>query len=163
MPPRVLASGPEPCGAITFAYQKGIYMFHKIHCFPCMYYLIRHATIQTLVQSSWSEKGRVNQIGATGSSQDVHSIQPFYTIQLSKKLINHSVCHPCTVMSTTRGKGIKLIKEKDTWLGTLGSEYTTYIYNLQLTLDLVRMMVQKSPRRNYGIMFSTTTCHLTSL
>ena len=86
-------------------------------------YLFWYNTVQTLVQSSWSEKSRVYQIWTTRGSQYIDSIQSLNSIQLGQKLIDNSVCYPCAVMSTARCKWIKLIKEQNTRLGTLGSVF----------------------------------------
>ena len=86
-------------------------------------YLLWYTTVQTLVQSSWSEKSRVYQIWTTRGSQYIDSIQSLNSIQLGQKLIDNSVCYPCAVMPTARCKRIKLIKEQNTRLGTLGSVF----------------------------------------
>ena len=86
-------------------------------------YLFWYTTVQTLVQSPWSEKSRVYQIWTTRGSQYIDSIQSLNSIQLGQKLIDNSVCHPCAIMPTARCKGIKLIKEQNTGLGTLGSVF----------------------------------------
>ena len=86
-------------------------------------YLFWYTTVQTLVQSSWSEKSRVYQIWTTRGSQYIDSIQSLNSIQLGQKLIDNSVCYPCAVMPTARCKRIKLIKEQNTRLGTLGSVF----------------------------------------
>ena len=86
-------------------------------------YLFWYTTVQTLVESPWSEKSRVYQIWTTRGSQDIDSVQSLNSIQLGQKLIDHSVCYPCAVMPTARCKGIKLIKEQNTGLGTLGSVF----------------------------------------
>ena len=86
-------------------------------------YLFWYTTVQTLVQSSWSEKSRVYQIWTTCGSQYIDSIQSLNSIQLGQKLIDNSVCYPCTVMATARCKRFKLIKEQNTRLGTLGSVF----------------------------------------
>ena len=67
-------------------------------------YLLWYTTVQTLVQSSWSEKSRVYQIWTTRGSQDIDSIKSLNSIQLGQKLIDHSVCYPCAVMPTARCK-----------------------------------------------------------
>lgn len=86
-------------------------------------YLFWYTTVQTLVQSPWSEKSRVYQIWTTRGSQYIDSIQSLNAIQLGQKLIDNSVCYPCAVMPTARCKWIKLIKEQNTRLGTLGSVF----------------------------------------
>ena len=86
-------------------------------------YLFWYTTVQTLVQSPWSEKSRVYQIWATRGSQYIHAIKSLNSIQLGQKLIDNSVCHPCAIMPTARCKGIKLIKEQNTGLDTLGSVF----------------------------------------
>ena len=86
-------------------------------------YLFWYTTVQTLVQSSWSEKSRVYQIWTTRGSQYIDSIKSLNSIQLGQKLIDNSVCYPCAVMPTARCKWIKLIKEQNTRLGTLGSVF----------------------------------------
>ena len=86
-------------------------------------YLFWYPTVQTLVQSSWSEKSRVYQIWTTRGSQYIDSIKSLNSIQLGQKLIDNSVCYPCAVMPTARCKGIKLIKEQNTGLCTLGSVF----------------------------------------
>ena len=88
-------------------------------------YLFWYTTVQTLVQSSWSEKSRVYQIWTTRGSQYIDSIQSLNSIQLRQKLIDNSVCYPCAVMPTAGCKRIKLIKEQNTGLGTLGSVFNS--------------------------------------
>ena len=86
-------------------------------------YLFWYTTVQTLVQSPRSEKSRVYQIWTTRGSQYIDSIQSLNSIQLGQKLIDNSVCYPCAVMPTARCKRIKLVKEENTRLCTLGSVF----------------------------------------
>ena len=98
---------------------------HSVYIVPLTKLPFLVYTVQTLVQSSWSEKSRVYQIWTTRGSQYIDSIQSLNSIQLGQKLIDNSVCYPCAVMPTARCKRIKLIKEQNTGLGTLGSVFNS--------------------------------------
>ena len=117
----------QTCKQKTAGLVASLHMRHPVIIrfilFHWQNYLFWYTTVQTLVQSSWSEKSRVYQIWTTRGSQYIHSIKSLNSIQLGQKLIDHSVCYPCAVMPTARCKWIKLIEEQNTRLGTLGSVF----------------------------------------
>jgi hypothetical protein len=91
----------------------------KSRAYIFAFFVGRHVAENRLVETSWSEKGRVNEVWSTGhpsawashrargrviaprSSEDVNALQPLRTVHLRQHLVDDSIRDPGAVMSST--------------------------------------------------------------
>lgn len=47
------------------------------------------------------------------------TLQSLHPVQLGEELVHHAVCYTCAVVAPSWSQRIKLIEEKNAWLGSL--------------------------------------------